>query len=158
MSSLFGISFFCVRVSAAYNKLVDCEHEHYSLACFFFSQQQYVFITQSIWCCVGVHCNYIDWNQVCIVVRWFCVLCGLQTYTTTACDEAAADFKSQATTSSYVHVVGAFSVFKISWWYIITPEWLRFDVSTLLLRFTRARICRAWFSGSTLNYVSLSAL
>ena len=54
--------------------------------------------------------------------------------------------------------VGAFSVFKISWWHIITHEWLHFDVSTLLLRFTRDRICRAWFWGSTLNYVSLSAL
>ena len=76
----------------------------------------------------------------------FVSLCGVQSTTsntTTACDEAA---------------VCAFLIFKILWWYIITPGWLHFDVSTFLLRYTRARICRAWYSGSTLNYVSLSAL
>ena len=43
------------------------------LACFFFGQQQYIFVALFVWWCVGVHCVYFDAKKVCI-----CLLCSEQ--------------------------------------------------------------------------------
>ena len=88
-----------------------------------------------------VSSNIFSLHRVLLCVG-FVSLCGVQS----------------TTSNTTTHASCAFLIFKILWWCIITPGWLHFDVSTFLLRYTRARICRAWYSGSTLNYVSLSAL